>query len=77
MQDTSLIVSASATALGIASTISGDQVMSIVMLVINIATLLVNTGITLYRKIRDRDSDLKNKEDMLSLIQMFLNIGGA
>lgn len=63
MQDTSLIISASATALGIASTISGDQVMSIVMLVINIATLLVNTGITLYRKIRDRDSDLKNKED--------------
>lgn len=63
MQDTSLIISASATALGIASTISGDQVMSIVMLVINIATLLVNTGITLYRKIRDRDSDLKNKEE--------------
>lgn len=63
MQDTSLIISASATALGIASTISGDQVMSVVMLVINIATLLVNTGITLYRKIRDRDSDLKNKED--------------
>lgn len=62
MQDTNLIISASATALGIASTISGDQVMSIVMLVINIATLLVNTGITLYRKIRDRDSDLKNKE---------------
>ena len=63
MQDTSLIISASATALGIASTISGDQVMSVVMLVINIATLLVNTGITLYRKIRDRDSNLKNKED--------------
>lgn len=63
MQDTSLIISASATVLGIASTISGDQVMSVVMLVINIATLLVNTGITLYRKIRDRDSDLKNKED--------------
>lgn len=63
MQDTNLIISASATALGIASTISGDQVMSVVMLVINIATLLVNTGITLYRKIRDRDSDLKNKED--------------
>lgn len=63
MQDTSLIISASATALGIASTISGDKVMSVVMLVINIATLLVNTGITLYRKIRDRDSDLKNKED--------------
>ena len=63
MQDTNLIISASATALGIASTISGDQVMSIVMLVINIATLLVNTGITLYRKIRDRDSDLKNKEN--------------
>lgn len=58
-----MIVSASATALGIASTISGDKVMSVVMLVINIATLLVNTGITLYRKIRDRDSDLKNKED--------------
>lgn len=63
MQDTSLIISASATALGIVSTFSGDQVMSVVMLVINIATLLVNTGITLYRKIRDRDSDLKNKED--------------
>lgn len=63
MQETTMIVSASATAIGIASTISGDQVMSIVMLVINIATLLVNTGITLYRKIRDRDSDLKNKED--------------
>ena len=63
MQDTNLIISASATALGIASTISGDQVMSIVMLVINIATLLVNTGITLYRIIRDRDSDLKNKEN--------------
>ena len=63
MQETSLIISASATALGIASTISGDQVMSVVMLVINIATLIVNTGITLYRKIRDRDSDLKNKED--------------
>ena len=63
MQDTSLIISASATALGVASTISGDQVMSVVMLVINIATLLVNTGITLYRKIRDRDSVLKNKED--------------
>lgn len=63
MQDTNLIISASATALGIASTISGDKVMSVVMLIINIATLLVNTGITLYRKIRDRDSDLKNKED--------------
>lgn len=63
MQETTMIVSASATAIGIASTISGDQVMSVVMLVINIATLLVNTGITLYRKIRDRDSDLKNNED--------------
>lgn len=58
-----MIVSATATALGIASVINGDNIMSIVMLVVNIATLLVNTGITLYRKIRDRDSDLKNKED--------------
>ena len=63
MQETTMIVSATATALGIASAINGDNIMSIVMLVVNIATLLVNTGITLYRKIRDRDSDLKNKED--------------
>lgn len=63
MQETTMIVSATATTLGIASIINGDNIMSIVMLVINIATLLVNTGITLYRKIRDRDSDLKNKED--------------
>lgn len=62
MQETTTIVSATATALGIASTINGDNVMSIVMLVINIATLLVNTGITLYRKIRDRDSDIKEKK---------------
>lgn len=64
MQETTMIVSATATALGIASVINGDNIMSIVMLVVNIATLLVNTGITLYRKIRDRDSDIKeNKEN--------------
>lgn len=58
-----MIVSATATALGIASVINGDNIMSIVMLVVNIATLLVNTGITLYRKIRDRDSDIKEKKE--------------
>ena len=58
-----MIVSATATALGIASVVNGDNIMSIVMLVINIATLLVNTGITLYRKIRDRDSDIKGKKE--------------
>lgn len=62
MQETTLIVSATATTLGIASAVNGDSIMSIVMLVVNIATLLVNTGIVLYRKIRDRDSDIKEKE---------------
>ena len=63
MQETTMIVSATATTLGIASIINGDNVMSIVMLVVNIASLLVNTGITLYRKIRDRDSDIKEKKE--------------
>lgn len=58
-----MIVSTTATLLGIASVINGDNIMSIVMLVVNIATLLVNTGITLYRKIRDRDSDIKEKKE--------------
>ena len=39
-----------------------DNIMAWVMLVINVATLLTNCGISIYRKIRDRDKDLKENE---------------
>ena len=44
---------------------NGENVMAWVMLIINVATLVTNAAISIYRKIRDRDKDLENhdKED--------------
>lgn len=39
-----------------------ENVMAWVMLAINVATLLTNCGISIYRKIRDRDKDLEQKD---------------
>lgn len=41
---------------------NGENIMAWVMLIINIATLATNAGISIYRKIRDRDKDLENKD---------------
>lgn len=39
-----------------------ENVMAWVMLAINIATLITNCGISIYRKIRDRDKDLEERK---------------
>lgn len=39
-----------------------ENVMAWVMLAINVATLITNCGISIYRKIRDRDKDLEERK---------------
>lgn len=56
---TTLILSATATAGSAAASVMGDLVMSWVTLGINIAILITNCAISIYRKWRDRDKDLK------------------
>lgn len=65
MKDTiaTLALSATATAGSAAASAAGDTVMQWVTLGINIAVLITNCAITIYRKWRDRDKDLKNEKD--------------
>ena len=65
MKDTfaTLALSATATAGGVAASAVGDTVTQWVTLGINIAILVTNCAITIYRKWRDRDKDLKNEKD--------------
>lgn len=58
-----LALSATATAGGAAASAVGDTVTQWVTLGINIAILVTNCAITIYRKWRDRDKDLKNEKD--------------
>lgn len=60
---TTLALSATATAGGVAASAVGDTVTQWVTLGINIAILVTNCAITIYRKWRDRDKDLKNEKD--------------
>lgn len=65
MKDTiaTLAVSATMTASGVAASAAGDTVMQWVTLGINVAVLITNCAIPIYRKWRDRDKDLKNEKD--------------
>lgn len=65
MKDTiaTLALSATATAGGVAASAVGDTVTQWVTLGINIAILVTNCAITIYRKWRDRDKDLKTGKD--------------
>ena len=65
MKDTfaTLALSATATAGGVAASAVGDTVTQWGTLGINIAILVTNCAITIYRKWRDRDKDLKNEKD--------------
>ena len=57
------IVSGTAATASIVALFSGENIMAWVFLAINIATLVTNAAISIYRKIRDRDKDLEDKED--------------
>lgn len=65
MKDTiaTLAVSATMTASGVAASAAGDTVMQWVTLGINVAVLITNCAISIYRKWRDRDKDLQAKKD--------------
>lgn len=39
-----------------------EAILAWVMLAINVATLVTNCGISIYRKIRDRDKDLNERK---------------
>ena len=56
---TTLALSATATVGSVAASATGDTVMSWVTLGINVAILVTNCAISIYRKWRDRDKDLK------------------
>ena len=56
---TTIALSATATAGSAAASAMGNTVMQWVTLGINIAVLVTNCAISIYRKWRDRDKDLK------------------
>ena len=56
---TTIALSATATAGSAAASAMGDTVTQWVTLGINIAVLITNCAISIYRKWRDRDKDLK------------------
>lgn len=56
---TTIALSATATAGSAAASAAGDTVMQWVTLGINVAVLVTNCVISIYRKWRDRDKDLK------------------
>lgn len=60
---TTIALSATATAGSAAASAMGDTVMQWVTLGINIAILVTNCAITIYRKWRDRDKDLKKDNE--------------
>lgn len=55
-------VSAAATGTSIAAFLTGDELTAWVLTLINVATLITNAAIAIYRKIRDRDKDLEKKK---------------
>lgn len=55
-------LSVMATGTSVAAFFNGEALIGWVMLAINIATLITNCGISIYRKIRDRDKDLEEKK---------------
>lgn len=59
---TTIALSATATAGGAAASAMGDTVTQWVTLGINLAVLVTNCAISIYRKWRDRDKDLKEGE---------------
>lgn len=65
MKDTiaTLALSATAAAGGAAASAAGDTVMQWVTLGINIAVLVTNCALSIYRKWRDKDKDLQAKKD--------------
>lgn len=65
MKDTiaTLALSATMTASGAAASAAGDTVMQWVTLGINVAVLITNCAISIYRKWRDRDKDLREEKD--------------
>lgn len=59
---TTIALSATATAGSAAASAAGNTVMQWVTLGINIAVLVTNCALSIYRKWRDRDKDLKESE---------------
>lgn len=59
---TTIALSATATAGGAAASAMGDTVTQWVTLGINLAVLVTNCAISIYRKWRDRDRDLQKNE---------------
>lgn len=58
------IASAACSALAVTSAAQTDNpVIMWVTILVNAAMLIANAGIEIYRKIRDRDKDLKKKEE--------------
>ena len=47
----------------ILSALNGDNVLSVVMLFCNVAILVVNCAVEVYRRWRDRDKDLKDNSE--------------
>ena len=60
---TTIILSAGATAGNVAAGAAGDTVMQWVTLGINVAILVTNCALSIYRKWRDRDKDLQKPND--------------
>ena len=60
---TTIALSATATAGGAVASAAGESVMQWVTLGINIAVLVTNCALSIYRKWRDRDKDLQAKRD--------------
>lgn len=59
---TTIALSATATAGSVAASAMGDTVTQWVTLGINVAVLVTNCAISIYRKWRDRDKDLQKSE---------------
>lgn len=60
---TTIALSATATAGSAAASAMGDTVMQWVTLGINVAVLVTNCALSIYRKWRDRDKDLQAGKD--------------
>lgn len=62
MPRVSLVASAASTVVAITGAASGDAIMTWAMTICNIAILIANTVIAIYRKFRDRDDDKKDNK---------------
>ena len=56
-------VSAGVTTIGLLASVAQENVLTWVTVAINIAVLVTNAAIGIYRKWRDRDSDLNDDHD--------------